>query len=190
MLYYGSEGGRLEKQNQEDTSMAKVKPISLLYIDGIRGVTQKHKSGERRHRKRTAHSWSRWASGTRRSIPLPNTGSHTRLERAGEGCALTATSKSGGKADARQEAEAGSRHAGRSAACRVHHVWPEGRHRLGGRHGPVVRRRRDQINNTREKDRGSAENFLCLFLYETKLSPPRGYPGRTPAGGTAGRRSR
>ena len=32
--------------------MAKVKPISLLYIDGIRGVTQKHKSGERRHRKK------------------------------------------------------------------------------------------------------------------------------------------
>ena len=32
--------------------MAKGKPISLLYMEGIRGVTQKHKSGECRHRKK------------------------------------------------------------------------------------------------------------------------------------------
>ena len=63
--------------------MAKVKPISLLYIDGIRGVTQKHKSGERRHRKK---------DGTFvEPLGFGNAKEYTPSEY------WTATSKSGGK---------------------------------------------------------------------------------------------
>ena len=74
--------------------MAKVKPISLLYIDGIRGVTQKHKSGERRHRKKDGTFVEPLGFGNAKEY----TPSEYWLSyETGEGCALTAILRSGGK---------------------------------------------------------------------------------------------